>query len=167
MAETSAKRAEWLVMSRKGPWEGYRQRAVVSFPPSFTRTFSSKERRLGTRQAWYIHLTSCYFYSLSSQRNKEAKKKIPFGKIQMVRPSSHHSVHRKPQKIKYGLWFAAMQFFYSFESVQLICIYFVAFRSPTTSNFIVLCLCKRFSHRDVCSTASRASGFVPAYSVID
>ena len=24
----------------------------VSFPPSFGRTFSSKERRLGTRQAW-------------------------------------------------------------------------------------------------------------------
>ena len=30
-------------MNRKGPWEG-------SFPPSFARTFSSKERRLGTRQ---------------------------------------------------------------------------------------------------------------------
>ena len=27
------------------------QAAVVSFPPSFARTFSSKERRLGTRQA--------------------------------------------------------------------------------------------------------------------
>lgn len=75
---------------------------------------------------------------------------------------------RKPQKIKYGLWFAAMQFFYSFESVQLIWIYFVAFRSPTTSNFIVLCLCKRISHRDVCCTAPRASGSAPAYvSVID
>ena len=34
-------------MNRKGPWEGYR---VVSFPPSFARTFLSKERRLGTRQ---------------------------------------------------------------------------------------------------------------------
>ena len=42
-------------MNRKEPWEGYRRQAkrvspVVSFPPSFARTFSSKERRLGTRQ---------------------------------------------------------------------------------------------------------------------
>ena len=39
-------------MSRKGPWEGYRRQAkpVVSFPPSFARTFSSRERRLGARQ---------------------------------------------------------------------------------------------------------------------
>ena len=39
-------------MNRKGPWEGYRQKAkpVVSFPPSFARTFSSKERLMGTRQ---------------------------------------------------------------------------------------------------------------------
>ena len=38
-------------MNRKGPWEGYRRQAkpVVSFPPSFARTFSSRERRLGTR----------------------------------------------------------------------------------------------------------------------
>ena len=42
-------RNEWLVMNSKGPWEGYRRQApVVSFPPSFARTFS--ERRLGTRQ---------------------------------------------------------------------------------------------------------------------
>ena len=43
---------ERLVMNRKGPWEGYRRQAkpVVSFPPSFARTFSSRERRLGTRQ---------------------------------------------------------------------------------------------------------------------
>ena len=49
--EASAKR-EWLVMNRKGPWEGYRRQAkpVVSFPPSFAPTFSSRERRLGTRQ---------------------------------------------------------------------------------------------------------------------
>ena len=42
-------------MNRKEPWEGYRRQAkrvlpVVSFPLSFARTFSSKERRLGTRQ---------------------------------------------------------------------------------------------------------------------
>ena len=46
-AEASAKR-EWLVINRKGPWEGYRRQAkhvsrVVSFQPSFARTFSSKE----------------------------------------------------------------------------------------------------------------------------
>ena len=40
-------RGERLVMNRKGPWEGYRR---LSFPPSFARTFSSRERRLGTRQ---------------------------------------------------------------------------------------------------------------------
>ena len=45
---------------------------------------------------------------------------------------------------KCGLWFEAMQFFYSFKSVQLILIYFVAGSSPTTSSFIVLCLCTRF-----------------------
>ena len=45
-------RCERLVMSRKGPWEGYRQQAkpVVSFPPSFVPLFSSTERRLGARQ---------------------------------------------------------------------------------------------------------------------
>ena len=45
-------RNEWLVMNRKEPWEGYRRQVkpVVSFPPSVARTFSSKERRLGTRQ---------------------------------------------------------------------------------------------------------------------
>ena len=34
-------RNEWLVMNRKGPWEGYRRQAkpVVSFSPSFARTF--------------------------------------------------------------------------------------------------------------------------------
>ena len=38
-------------MNHKGQWEGY----IVSFPPSFARTFSSKERRLGTRQPWGPH----------------------------------------------------------------------------------------------------------------
>ena len=40
------------MMNHKGPWEGYKRQAklVVSFPPSFARTFSSKERRLGKRQ---------------------------------------------------------------------------------------------------------------------
>ena len=45
-------RGEWLGMNLKGPWEGYRWQAkpVVSFPPSFARTFSSRERRQGTTQ---------------------------------------------------------------------------------------------------------------------
>ena len=45
-------RGERLVMKRKGPWEGYRRQAkpVVSFLPSLARTFSSRGRRLGTRQ---------------------------------------------------------------------------------------------------------------------
>ena len=45
---------------------------------------------------------------------------------------------------KYGLCFDAMQLFHSFWSVQLIWIYFVASRSPSTSNFIVLCSCTKF-----------------------
>ena len=42
-------------MNRKGLWEGYRrqtqQTPVVSFPPSFARTFFSKERRLSEYEA--------------------------------------------------------------------------------------------------------------------
>ena len=43
-----------LVMNHEGPWKGTDGRRsavspVVSFPPSFARTFSSRERRLGTR----------------------------------------------------------------------------------------------------------------------
>ena len=45
---------------------------------------------------------------------------------------------------KYGLCFEVMQFFHSFQSVQLIWIYFVASRSPSTSNFILLCSCTKF-----------------------
>ena len=39
-------RGERLVMNRKGPWEGYRRQAL-----SPSRLFSSRERRLGTRQS--------------------------------------------------------------------------------------------------------------------
>ena len=60
MAEASAKRVTRLVMNRKGPWEGYRR--VVFFPPSFARTFSWKERRLGTRQD-HDHSTSKSMFS--------------------------------------------------------------------------------------------------------
>ena len=47
----SQSRGERLVMNRKGPWEGYRRQAkpVVSFPPSFARTFSSRERDVWVR----------------------------------------------------------------------------------------------------------------------
>ena len=50
MAEASAKRV-WLVMNRKGPWEGYRRQAkpVVSFPPSFART---SKRDVWVRDRW-------------------------------------------------------------------------------------------------------------------
>ena len=59
-------RNEWLVMNRKGPWEGYGRQTkpvslvspVVSFPPSFARTFSSKDRRLGTRQVRHSTVTT-------------------------------------------------------------------------------------------------------------
>ena len=48
-------KGERLVMNRKGPWEGSDGRRsavspIVSFLPSFARTFSSRERRLGSRQ---------------------------------------------------------------------------------------------------------------------
>ena len=53
LTSASAK-GEWLVTKRKGPWGGERKDAkpVFSFPPSFARNFSSRERerRLGTRQ---------------------------------------------------------------------------------------------------------------------
>ena len=45
---------------------------------------------------------------------------------------------------KYGLCFEVMRFFHSFQSVQLLWIYFVASRSPSTSDFIVLCSCTTF-----------------------
>ena len=56
-----------IIINRRGPWEGYRRLTkrvspVVSFPPSFARTFSLKERRLGTRQLqlrlWNLNSTS-------------------------------------------------------------------------------------------------------------
>ena len=58
-------RNEWLVIHRKGPWEGYRRQPVVSFPPSFART--SRETsgyeagalsNLGIRKAFPIGLYS-------------------------------------------------------------------------------------------------------------
>ena len=45
--EASAKR-EWLVTKSKGLWEEVSP--VFSLPPSVARKFSSRERRLGTRQ---------------------------------------------------------------------------------------------------------------------
>ena len=70
MAEVGAKR-EWLVMNRKRPWEG------VSFPPSFARTFLSKERRLGTRQPQDSGMglgTSLY---LKPEVDSKSRRKIP------------------------------------------------------------------------------------------
>ena len=79
-------RNEWLVMNHKGPWEGYKRQAkpVVSFPPSCARTFSSKERRLGTRQGevecakvwendfrfvFYWEFASVFFFVMKTQAN--------------------------------------------------------------------------------------------------
>ena len=46
---------------------------------------------------------------------------------------------------KYGPWFEGSKFFCSFQSVQLIWIwYFLMGHSPSVSNFIVLCLGTRF-----------------------
>ena len=44
-------RNEWLVMNRKGPWEGYRR-----LSPSRLPLRAHRERRLGTRQ-WQDHVT--------------------------------------------------------------------------------------------------------------
>ena len=51
----------WLVMNCKGPWEGYR-RPIVSFPLSFARTFSSRERDVwvwGRQQTWSVTRAGC------------------------------------------------------------------------------------------------------------
>ena len=51
--------------------------AVVSFPPSFARTFSSRERRLGTRQSLYKDMLPLKIYPyLSDPRNKRNRRKI-------------------------------------------------------------------------------------------
>lgn len=49
-----------------------------------------------------------------------------------------------------------MQFFYSFVFVQLRWIYFVAGRSLTNSNFVVLFLCARFPPWVVCVRGKRS-----------
>ena len=51
--------------------------AVVSFPPCFARTFSSRERRLGTRQSLYKDMLPLKIYPyLSDPRNKRNRRKI-------------------------------------------------------------------------------------------
>ena len=50
MAQASATRTKRVTGDEPQRTMGRVQRPVVSFPPSFGRTFSSKERRLGTRQ---------------------------------------------------------------------------------------------------------------------
>ena len=49
------------------------------------------------------------------------------------------------RKHRLGLEAMQLYFFYSFEPVNMIWICFGVGRSPTTSNFIDLFLCKRFS----------------------
>ena len=70
-------------MNRKGPWEGYTGSRsdvwpVVSFPPSFAHTISSKERRLGTRQTQ----ASISFHRAHSDRSVMWKKSNTIGKSQ-------------------------------------------------------------------------------------
>ena len=55
---------------------------------------------------------------------------------------------------KYGLWFETSQFFCSFQSVQLILIYFVAGRSSTKPDYIVLRL---YSGTSICRTSVQQS----------
>ena len=55
---------------------------------------------------------------------------------------------------KYGLWFETLQFFCSFQSVQLILIYFVAGRSSTKLDYIVLRL---YSGTSICRTSVQQS----------
>ena len=63
-------------MNRKGPWEGYRWQAkhvspVVSFPPSFARTFTSKERGLGARQSLMIGAwPSMHFFRMDFKKDQ-------------------------------------------------------------------------------------------------
>ena len=44
--------------------------AVVSFPPCFARTFSSRERRLGTRQSLYKRHVADKDLSISERSTK-------------------------------------------------------------------------------------------------
>ena len=46
----ASEKRKWLVMNRRGPWEGYIS-PFVSFPPSFERTFSSRERKTSRYEA--------------------------------------------------------------------------------------------------------------------
>ena len=65
---------------------------------------------------------------------------------------SDHSIWISSRK--YGLWFETLQFFCSFQSVQLILIYFVAGRSSTKPDYIVLRL---YSRTSICRTSVQQS----------
>ena len=76
-------------MNRKGPWEGCgRQRKpVVSFPPSFARTFSSRERRLATRQ---LLPSSVQWFLKAGRYATEGEK--PF--TDLIKNPEHHNLRR-------------------------------------------------------------------------
>ena len=69
---------------------------VVSFPPSFARTFSSRERRLGTRQVqarlgnWF---DSDFFFRAACVTT--CNKKSRFSCITGLRVHHQHENHRK------------------------------------------------------------------------
>ena len=67
----------------------------------------------------------------------------------------HYSGHSiRISSRKYGLWFETLQFFCSFQSAQLILIYFVAGRSSTKPDYIVLRL---YSGTSICRTSVQQS----------
>ena len=69
-------------------------------------------------------------------------------KFRLENQMVHIISFRRLQKIWVVIWDDAINlFFYPFQSVQLIWIYFVVGRSPTTSNLIDLFFCTRFPPR--------------------
>ena len=97
-----------------------------------------------TWKTWKMFDHGCLPFAWKNQKYRWENQMvcaISFGKLQKMWLSSGVT------SVVPGLWSEGMKLFFSFQSVQLIWIYFVAAWSPTKSNSIVLCLCRRFPPR--------------------
>ena len=79
MAEASAKR-EWLVMNRKGPWEGYRQQSRPLSPSRLPlRAHFHQKRDVWVRgRLWVVSKSRQLLHTLCNENtySKEQKKKM-------------------------------------------------------------------------------------------
>ena len=121
-----------------------------------TDIFDVSKKELSNK-AWVIYRDGhCIRTELSKKNNKSVTKNTRVLTIYMGNPGNFgwkikwFTPSRLGRLQKNGLCFDAMQFFNSFWSVQPTWIYFVASRSPSTSNFIFLRLCTKVSPRMVC-----------------